>query len=107
MGFFDKLFGRGGADSRPPPHKMKLIRAFAKKRIIQDPMAALQGFSPEMVDQLPPQVLIGLPEATLVIIVESFAALKKRGASDMQAIGAIEQHRAMAAPGSSHPPKAL
>ena len=91
----------GGQSGRAAgaPDRLKLVRSFVKKRVIQDPIASLHGYSPEMVDQLPPAVLLGLPEATLVLIVESFAALRKLGASESEALKRIEAHRSAVAPG--------
>lgn len=108
MGIFDKLFGKHRTTERRPPDRMKLIRAFAKKRVMQDPLAKLAGFHPSMVDELPPHVLIGLPEATLLTIVESFAILvQEEGASPQQALAAIERHRSIEISGVAHPPAML
>ena len=79
--------------------KLKLVRSFVKKRVIQDPLAAVHGYSPQMVNQLPQAVLSGLPEATLVSIVESFATLKQQGVSDTEALRRIEAHRSAVASG--------
>lgn len=98
MGFFDAIFGKGKSSSaspKPMPDKIKWIRAFAKKRVIQDPIAIDQGFSPAMIEQLADETLIGLPEGTLVTIVETFATLKSQGISDKEALERIESHRSM------------
>lgn len=110
MGLFDAIFRRNTSSSggaRPPPDKTKWIRAFVKKRVIQDPIAIVQGFSPAMVEQLPPEVLLGLPEGTLVTIVETFAALKLQGVSDSEALQRIERHRSMIGSGTMPSPLSL
>ena len=97
MGIFDALFGRKRPSAGAVPNgelKLKLIRSFIKKRTIQDPMASAMGFSPDMVDELPLPMLMGMPEATLVTIVEAFATLKRTGLSDAKAFQQIESSRA-------------
>ena len=110
MGLFDAIFGKSTSNSggtRPPPDKIKWIRAFVKKRVIQDPRAIVYGLSPAMVEQLPPEVLLGLPEGTLVTIVETFAALKSQGVPDSEALQRIERHRSMIGSGAMPAPLSL
>lgn len=110
MGFFDAIFGKkraGASGDRPPPDKIKWIRALAKKRVIQDPVAGVQGFTPAMVEQLPPEILIGLPEGTLVTIVETFALLKAQEVSDADALQSIERYRSVIASGLLPSPLSL
>lgn len=96
MGILDAIFGRKKpalAELPSPELKIKLIRAFIKKRTIQDPMAVALGYTPDMADALPIPILMGMPEATLVTIVESYAILKRQGLNDAIALAAIERGR--------------
>lgn len=87
MGFWKSLFGGGR------PGKNDLIRSLAKQRVRDDPMAAAMGFNEHMVDSLGMMQLAGLPESTIITIVETFAMLKKHGASDQEIFQRIEAHR--------------
>jgi hypothetical protein len=87
MGLWSSLFG----GSRPS--KNDLIRALAKQRVRQDPMASAMGFNEHMVDSLGMLQLAGLPESTIASIVESYATLKKHGSPDHEIFTLIEAHR--------------
>ena len=87
MGFWKSLFG----DRRPS--KNDLIRGLAKQRVREDPSASAMGFNENMVDSLGIMQLAGLPESTIVTIVETYAALKKHGVSDSEIFARIEAHR--------------
>lgn len=87
MGLLGKLFKRGGVD------KNALIRNLVRLRVKNDPMAAAMGFSEEMADSLSAFQLAGLPEGTLVAIVETWSILHKRGAEDGEIFSRIEDHR--------------
>jgi len=87
MGFLGKLFNRGGLD------KSSLIRDLVRLRVRNDPMAAAMGFREEMADSLSGLQLAGLPEGTLVAIVETWSILHKSGMQDGEIFARIENHR--------------
>ena len=87
MGIWNSLF-RGGH-----PSKEDLIRSLVTKRVSNDPMASLAGFDADMVDSLNALQLISTPEGSIVTIVETYATMKKQGASDQQIFDGIEAHR--------------
>lgn len=87
MGVFSSLFG-GGRSS-----KEDLIRSLVKKRVSNDPMASRMGFDARMVDSLDALQLISTPEGSIVTIVETYALMKKQGASDQHIFDGIEAHR--------------
>ena len=75
MGLLSKPFNRG-------VDKSSLIKNLVRLRVRNDPMAAAMGFGEEMADSLSSFQLAGLPEGTLVAIVETWSILHKRGAED-------------------------
>lgn len=87
MGLWSSLFGE------VRPSKEDLIRGLVKKRVSNDPMASSMGFDARMVDSLDALELISTPEGTIVTIVETYALMKKQGASDQQIFDGIEAHR--------------
>lgn len=87
MGILSRLLGLGGTS------KDKLIKNLVKERIGSDPMAASMGFDKNMVDSLTDIQLAGLPEATIVTIVETWAILSKKGIPDAEILERIEAHR--------------
>lgn len=98
MGFLASLFKKNPATKRPT--KIDLIKSLVKKRVHDDPMASFMGFDMSMVDQLPELQLMGLPEGTIVTIVETYATLKRHGASDSEIFERIEAHRRAACLGN-------
>lgn len=70
-----------------------------------DPMAGAMGFDEHMVDSLGMMQLAGLPESTVVTIVETYAMLKKHDASDQEIFQRIEAHRSSI--GSGEMPRPL
>ena len=96
MGLLDSIFG-GKSSAKPripaPELKLKLIRTLLKKRVIEDEAAQLLGYTPAMVDALSVEILMGMPEATLVTIVDAFAQLKIKGLSHIDALNTIERSR--------------
>ena len=70
--------------------KIELIRNLAKKRVQNDPIASMLGD----IDSFSETILMGLPEATIVTIVETYWQLKNQGLSDKEILEAIENHRA-------------
>lgn len=86
MGLLKKLFGGGSS-------KEDLIRNLAKKRVREDSMASQMGFDEGMVNSLGTMQLLGLPEAAIVTIVETYALSLKSGASDEAILNHIENHR--------------
>jgi hypothetical protein len=82
-GIFGKLFGKGMS-------KEDLIKNLVRKRIQNDPIAKMLG----NVDDLPDSVLMGLPEATIVTIVETYCVMKQQAnLPDEVILEAIEAHR--------------
>jgi len=86
MGFFSKLLG-GGVD------KNALIKDLVRLRVRNDPAITAVGFNEKDVDSLPRLQLLGLPEATIATIVETWSILHKRGVSDVEIFQRIEEHR--------------
>lgn len=72
------------------PDKIELIRNLARKRVQNDPIASMLGD----IDRLSETMLIGLPEATIVTIVETWAILRKQGVTEEEILHRIEAHRA-------------
>jgi len=87
MGFIRKLFSGG------KPSKNDLIKNLAKERVRTDPLAESMGFSESMVDTLGTMELMGLPEAAIVTIVETYALSLKSGAPEEAILNHIENHR--------------
>ena len=94
-----RLFNRGGS-------KKKLIRALVRKRTRTDPLARRLG----NIDSLPDYVLMGLPEATVVDVVERYWRIKSRDpyVFDEKILKGIEAQRAkLRDPGSLPSPLTL
>lgn len=70
--------------------KIELIKTLAKKRVQNDPIASMLGD----IDELSKTMLMGLPEATIVTIVETWAILKIQGVREEDILKRIEAHRA-------------
>ena len=68
-------------------------------------MANAMGFNEHMIDSLGMLQLAGLPESTIVAIVETYAVLKKKGVSDQEIFQRIEDHRSSVVSGEM--PKTL
>lgn len=96
MGLLSKLFNRG-------VDKSSLIRNLVRLRVRNDPMAAAMGFGEEMADSLSSFQLAGLPEGTLVAIVETWSILHKRGAENGDIFSRIEAHRSRMFPRGEMP----
>jgi len=84
IGPFGKLLGAGRTRER-------LIRTLVQKRARYDPLASSLG----NVDRIPAAVLMGLPEATIVTIVEAYWRMKVQDPylSDKKIFEAIELQR--------------
>lgn len=87
MGIFSSLFG-----GNKKVDKYALIRALAAKRAKEDPVMSAFGFEEEIWSMAKMQ-LLGLPEANIVGIVETYMALKRKGVDDFEIIRRIEAHR--------------
>ena len=88
MSIFGNLF-------RKRPSKMDLVRRMLKARLRADPIAALLGAGPEVVDATNDVELMGTPEATIATIVETHATMKRQGVPEAQILELIENHRSM------------
>ena len=88
MSLFGKLFGRKRT-------KIGLIRDLAKYRICNDNTLRQSGLTADVIDSEPDLSILGLPEATLVTIVETYIGLKKQGVPDTEIFSLIEAHRAL------------
>lgn len=86
MGLFSGIFGLS--------KKLELVRNLTRQRVKLDPLAASSGFTPAMVDELTDAQLMGLPEATIATIVETYADQTRRGATPALALQRIEAFRA-------------
>ncbi len=94
MGFLKKLFGGGRLD------KEDLIQGLVKKRIREDPLAESLGYDESMVDSLGTMELMGIPEAAIVTIVETYALSLKSGAPEEAILNHIENHRSQIGSGT-------
>lgn len=88
MGILDKLFGS------PQSQKLRLVRELARHRIKTDPAAPLMGMSPSMIDALPDNQLMMLPEASIATITETYVGLIRQGNSAQAALSRINDFRA-------------
>lgn len=88
-------------------NKADLIRQLAKARVKGDSAAKLFGVTPESIDQLPLVELMGLPEATVVTIAETYSQMKSQGLPDTEILNLIEAHRSMIGSGSVPNPLTL
>ena len=98
MGFLSNLFSGG------KPNKENLIKNLAKERIKADPLAESMGFSESMIDTLGTIELMGIPEAAIVTIVETYALSLKSGAPEKAILNHIENHRSQLGTGSMPSP---
>jgi hypothetical protein len=87
MGIVDRLFGS------PRSKRIRLVRELARFRIKSDPAAPFLGMEPNMIDSLPEEQLMMLPEASIATIVETYINLLLKGVSPESAIQAIDDHR--------------
>lgn len=85
MSIFSKLFG--GVD------RGALTRELVRLRIRSDPTAAAMGFNESMADSISSLQLAGVPEASIVAIVQTYVSLNKRGVPDAEIFRSIETHR--------------
>ena len=72
--------------------KIFFIRNLAKRRIMNNSVIA--SMPPGNIDNLPDTMILGLPEATIAYIVDTYLLLKRQGSSENDALKAIENHRA-------------
>lgn len=86
--------------------KAKLIKKLIKERTESDPSLVVKGYHKSMVDSLSDLQLIGMPEATIVTVVETWAMLYNKGVLEDEIFKRIEAHRATLA-GSGEMPSPL
>lgn len=101
MGFLKKLFG-GSASP-----KEELIKNLAKTRVRTDPTARRMGYDEGMIDSLGTMQLMGIPEAAIVTIVETYALSLKSGAPERAILEHIENHRSQIGSGTLPVPLTL
>jgi hypothetical protein len=90
--------------------KLSLIRQLVKIRVQNDQLLKkkYEGKDVPKVDDFPEVVLIGLPEGTIVSIVETFWMMKNQtNFSDKEILETIERHRKTLYPESGHMPSPL
>jgi len=90
--------------------KLSLIRQLVKIRVQNDQLLKkkYEGRNVPRVDDFPEMVLMGLPEGTIVSIVETFWMMKSQtNASDKAMLEAIERHRKTLFPESGRMPSPL
>jgi hypothetical protein len=101
MALFSKLLG-GNRRS-----KVDLIKDLVKERIRGNPTAEAWGATPDAIESLPEMMLMSLPEATIVTIVEAYVALKPQNLADSEILESIEAHRSMITTGTMPRPLTL
>lgn len=77
MGLLSRLLG-GSSD------KERLIRRLLRARIEKDPSAKRFGQDAAFADSVPVGTLMGLPEATIVTCVETWARFKQQGLPEVE-----------------------
>lgn len=82
--------------------KQDLIRTLVKKRLTGDALAEAVGATPEAIDELPPEMIMGLPEATIVSIVEAWTQGRSQQIPEEKIFQFIEAHRSMGPQGKLH-----
>jgi len=116
FGFFEHLFPlrteQAVAESQKFSHekKLSLIRQLIKIRVQNDPLLKkkYEGKNVPEVYDFPEIVIMGLPEATIVTIVESYWMMKDMTTkSDKEILEAIERHRKTLFPESGPMPSLL
>lgn len=78
--------------------KWGLIKDLVRLRLSSDPHSATAGFDPRMVESLSDFELLGLPEATIVTIVETWAIGTLAGIPDAEIFARIEDYRSLLLP---------
>jgi hypothetical protein len=90
--------------------KINLIISLTKKRIYSDPFLK-QRYEEDNIEQIekwPEILLMSIPEATIVSIVQTYWMIKHQtGASDREILDAIERHRKTLFPESGPMPSPL
>jgi AcrR family transcriptional regulator len=78
-----------GLFKRPKPipaanrERVALIRELLRKRLEDDPIARMMAFATNNnAEELPNEVLLGLPEATIVDSIENYLTMKRQGMPD-------------------------
>jgi hypothetical protein len=74
--------------------KESLIRRLLERRIAQDPNAARFGQTPAFAHRIDALQLMGMPEATIVTCVETWATLSRQGVLEDEIARRIAEHRA-------------
>ena len=110
--FSPLLVRQAAAESRKFSHekKLSLIKQLVKIRVQNDQVLKkkYEGKDVPKVHDFPEIVLMGLPEGTIVSIVETFWMMKgQTSASDKEILEAIERHRKILFPESGSMPSPL
>lgn len=72
--------------------KILFIRNLVKRRIMNN--SVITSMPPGNIDDLPDTMILGLPETTIVYIIDTYLLLRRQGSSENDALKAIENHRA-------------
>ncbi len=99
-GVFTRLSDNFFGILKRKPTKESLVRKLVKQRLANDSnFAKMFNVSPAVIDSMPIEVIMGLPEATIFSIVESWAQCLNGNISPMRILQLIEAHRCGAAEG--------
>ncbi|OPY85870.1 MAG: hypothetical protein A4E65_00039 [Syntrophorhabdus sp. PtaU1.Bin153] len=106
--FIFKSFWNEQRERDEPPSfcgvdKNALIKNLVRLRIKTDPRLLIIGWDEKKVDYISEVQLAGLPESTIVTIVETWAILQKGGVSDSEIFSLIEKHRSQVFSGGEIP----
>lgn len=94
MELVERLFGKTS------PNREEFIRCLVKKRIREDSLAESLGYNESMVDSLGTMEIMGIPEAAVVTIVETYAKSLKVGTPEEAILYQIENHRSQIGSGA-------
>jgi len=84
--------------SGQPKSKLDIIKRFVNERAVK------LGISGGDVDSMPTSYIEGLPEGTIVTIVESYFVMKNQGMSDHLIFKNIDEHRSLFDPSPNPKP---
>lgn len=107
-GWVQKADARARGSVRESPEtKNDFIRSLVRNRVQKDPLMQGMGYDIGMVDSLDQSKIVGLPEATIAVIVETYSLLRRAGAAEHDTFERIEAFRAQHQPGTGPLPTPL